>query len=131
MPSRMPVTRNAAAHGSARGGDLDEVALGHAVPQGLRGGQLHPHLGCGGVQLRGTAGLGAGVEVVQGAAGVQLQGYSAVVVSWGGTYSAAFSTALPSGLSARYSVSDTDAPVTRSLPYVSQSSGAAQVMPSV
>lgn len=56
------------------GGDLDEVALGQAKAGGVGFRDLHPHLRRRFHQLGDPAGLGAGVEVVDRAAGGQLEG---------------------------------------------------------
>lgn len=63
-----------APHRAARARDLDQIPLGDTVAHRLRRGQLHPHLGGRGVQLRGAARLGAGVEVVEGPVRGPLQG---------------------------------------------------------
>ena len=53
--------------------DADQVALGDAERGGVGGVELDPHVGRGGVELRGAAGLGAGVELVDGPAGGEQQ----------------------------------------------------------
>ena len=115
----------------APGRDLREVALGERQGQGVGGGHLDPDVGRGRLQLRCSAGLGPGVELVQRAA--RDQGERVLLV--GQLVRRPVLGALehrPSraGCKARYSVTSTGAPVSRSWPYVSQWSGSAQNVPS-
>ncbi len=53
--------------------DFHHVSFVEAERAGVEGGDLHPHIWSGSIQLRGTAGLCAGVEVIDRPAGSELE----------------------------------------------------------